>query len=379
MDNLTALAVSSPLMAWLIPIGIVVLTTALGWVAEWLLIRWVKRIAGRGDAGREDAITKTLRGHITFWGFLIGMGIVRPIAMSLLPAWLLDWYPPELLQALFIMSLTLMLARLTVALIRVSAASASRPVVSLISNVAWFITLVIGFLLMLSTLKINITPWLTALGVAGLAVSLALQATLTDFISGMLLLGSRQIEVGAYVKLSSGEEGYISDITWRTTTIRQLGNNQIIIPNAKMTQSSVTNYHTPQPNTSVTVPVDVSYNSDLEKVERVTIEIARDVMRNVQGGVPDFEPLIRYNTLGDYSIQFSVIMQGQEFADQYLIKHEFIKRLYTRYRKEGITIPNPIQTVRLNEATASAVVEATSAPIRPRGPAKVADGSKRRE
>ena len=146
-----------------------------------------------------------------------------------------------------------------------------------------------------------------------------------------------------------------------------------------MTQSSVTNYHTPQPNTSVSVPVGVSYNSDLEKVERVTIEIARDVMRNVQGGVPDFEPLIRYNTLGDYSIQFSVIMQGQEFADQYLIKHEFIKRLYTRYRKEGITIPNPIQTVRLNEATASAVVEATSAPIRSRGPAKVADGAKRRE
>src|SRR5579859_7772460 len=143
MDSLTALAVSSPLTVWLFPIGSVVLTTALGWIAERLLIRWVKRIAGRGDVGREDAIAKTLRGHITFWGFLLGLGLIYPTISSHLPVSLRDWYT-KALMALFIMSLTLMLARLATTLIHVSAASASRPVVSLISNVAWFITLLIG-------------------------------------------------------------------------------------------------------------------------------------------------------------------------------------------------------------------------------------------
>lgn len=379
MVNLTVLATFSQLMIWVIPIGIVALITALGWVAEWLVIRWVNRIAGRGDVGREIAITKTLRGHLTFWGFLIGLGLIYGTISPDLPAslplslrnwyhdWYHDWYQKALI-ALFIISLTLMLARLAVALIRISTANTSRPVVTLVSNVAWFITLLIGFMLVLSQLQINITPWLTALGVAGLAVSLALQATLTDFISGMLLLGSRQIEIGAYVKLSSGEEGYITDITWRTTTIRQLGNNQIIIPNSKMTQLSVTNFHTPQPNSSVSIDVGVSYSSDLERVERVTIEVGEEVMREVKGGVPDFTPLVRFNTLGDYSIRFTVVLQSAEFTDQYLIKHEFIKRLYARYRQEGISIPFPIQTVRLSEAPAPA-----------RGVAGAVDGAERRE
>lgn len=386
MQNLMALAASNLLMAWLIPIGVVVLTTALGWIAERLTIRWVKGIAGRGDPARELVITRTLRGHITFWGLLLGLSLglkllfsnsaTKAIITVYLPS-LGEWYP-NALKALFILSLTFMLARMAVTLIHVSTASAARPVVSLISNVAWFVTLAIGFMLVLSTLQINITPWLTALGVAGLAVSLALQATLTDLISGMLLLGTRQIEVGNYVKLSSGEEGYIADINWRNTTIRQLGANQIIVPNSKMTQSSVTNYHSPQPNLSVSVNVGVSYSSDLDHVERVTVEVGQEVMREVEGGVPDFTPVVRFNELGDYSIRFAVALQAAEFADQYRIKSEFIKRLRARYREEGISIPIPIQTVRLSEATMDATAQPASAPTRPRGPAKAADGAKRR-
>jgi small-conductance mechanosensitive channel len=377
MESLTALAASNQLMAWLIPIAVVVGTTAIGWIAERLAIRWVKGIAGHGDPARELAIKRTLRGHITFWGLLLGLSLIFSTISPYLPPTLRDWYP-KALTALFILSLTFMLARMAVALIRVSAASASRPVVSLISNIAWFITLVIGFMLVLSTLQIDIAPWLATLGLAGLAVSLSLQATLTDLISGMLLLGTRQIEIGNYVKLSSGEEGYIADINWRNTTIRQLGNNQIIVPNSKMTQSSVTNYHTPQPNISVPVNVGVSYSSDLDHVEQVTIEVAQDVMQTVKGGVPDFEPFIRYNNLGDFSVQFTVIMQGLEFTDQYLIKHEFIKRLFARYKQEGISIPFPIQTVRLSDAATETAAQPASAPARPHGPAKAADGAKRR-
>ena len=91
--------------------------------------------------------------------------------------------------------------------------------------------------------------------------------------------------------------------------------------------------------------VGVDYDSDLEHVERVTCDVARDVMRTVPGAVAQFEPFIRYHTFGESSIDFTVILRASEFVDQYLVKHEFVKRLHQRYRQEGITIPFPIRTL----------------------------------
>jgi small-conductance mechanosensitive channel len=98
--------------------------------------------------------------------------------------------------------------------------------------------------------------------------------------------------------------------------------------------------------------VGVSYDSDLERVERVTVAVGKEVMTDVKGGVPGFEPFIRYNAFGDSSINFTVILRGREVVDQYLIRHEFIKRLHHRYRAEGIEIPFPQRTVHLRAADA---------------------------
>lgn len=125
-----------------------------------------------------------------------------------------------------------------------------------------------------------------------------------------------------------------------------LPNNIVIVPNAKLSQAIITNYYLPDRELAVLVEIGVDYSSDLERVERITAEVARDVMRTVPGGVAIFEPFIRYHTFGEFSINFTVIMRAREFVDQYLIKHEFIKRLHVRYAKEGITIPFPTRTVR---------------------------------
>lgn len=348
-------------MAWIILVGMVIIATFVGWVIERLVVRWMKGVARRMNQQRDSRIARAVRGHITLWGFLLGVGMAYDTLTTLyktnpanLPAVLFSattvTYVHDGLLAVFLVSLTFMLAGIVTALIAASSATTARPVVSLVTNVTRFVVLIIGFLLVLSVFGISITPWLTTLGVAGLAVSLALQATLTDLVSGMLLLATRQITVGDYVKLSSGEEGYVSDISWRTTTIRQLSNNIVIVPNSKMTSSSLTNFHTLSQTSSVTMELGVSYNSDLDQVERVTIEVARDVMQTVQGGMPDFAPVVRFNTMGDYSIRFNVVMQAHEVTDQYLIKHEFIKRLRARYREEGISIPYPIQMVQLRES-----------------------------
>jgi small-conductance mechanosensitive channel len=92
----------------------------------------------------------------------------------------------------------------------------------------------------------------------------------------------------------------------------------------------------------------VSYDSDLGHVERVTIEVGREVLREVPGGVAEFQPFIRYNAFAESSIQFTVILRAREVVDQYLLRHEFIKRLHARYRAEGIEIPFPQRTVHLS-------------------------------
>jgi small-conductance mechanosensitive channel len=203
----------------------------------------------------------------------------------------------------------------------------------------------VGSMIILDNLGISITPILTTLGIGSLAVAIALQDTLGNFFAGLYIKADRFIEVGQYVRLESGEEGYVHHIGWRSTRVRMLPNNMVIVPNNKLVQSIITNYYMPDPELAVLVQVGVHYNSDLKKVETVTSEVAREVLQSVPGGVPTFEPFIRYHTFADSSINFTVILRAREFADNFLIKHEFIKRLQSRYKEEGITIPFPIRTI----------------------------------
>ena len=124
-----------------------------------------------------------------------------------------------------------------------------------------------------------------------------------------------------------------------------LPNNTVIVPNAKLVSSQITNFYLPETEMAVLVQVGVSYQSDLEKVERVTIDVAREVLQQVEGGVKEFEPFIRYHTFSDFSINFTVILRAKEYVHKYLITHEFIKRLHQRYQSEGIEIPFPIRTI----------------------------------
>jgi small-conductance mechanosensitive channel len=107
----------------------------------------------------------------------------------------------------------------------------------------------------------------------------------------------------------------------------------------------VTNFYLPESELAVLVNLGVAHRSDLDQVEKVTIEVAKEVLQETEGAVKEFQPFIRYNAFEESSINFTVILRAKEYADQYLIIHEFIKRLYRRYQSEGIEIPFPTRTV----------------------------------
>lgn len=253
----------------------------------------------------------------------------------------------KIIFSAFVLSACLLITRITVGFIRIktSHVSVEMPSASIIANILRLIIYIVGILVILQTLGISITPILTALGVGGLAVALALQETLSNFFAGIQVILSRQVKTNDYIKLSTGEEGYVADITWRNTTIRALSNNLIVVPNTKISSTIITNYHLPEQEMSVLVEIGVSYDSNLKEVEKITVETAKEVLQYVTGAIKEFEPFIRYHTFADSSINFSVILRAHEFTDQYLLKHEFIKTLHERYKKHNIEIPFPIRTV----------------------------------
>jgi len=318
-----------------------------GIIFEKLIVKrigeWARRTKWKGD----DVIFEAIQGKSILWFVLAGvysalysLPMLRKDILILLT---------NILIVIIIFSMTLVLSRMSSGFIRLYSMKTETflPESSIITNLAKLFIILIGVLIILQFLGITITPILTALGVGGLAVALALQDTLSNIFAGIHLIATGQLKVGDYIKLDTGEEGHVVDITWRNSTIKTIYNNLIVIPNSKLASTIITNYSLPIRELSVIVPVGVSYASDLEKVEQVTIEVAREVMKEVPGGIPEFEPFIRYHTFADFSINFNVVLRAREFIDMYPIKHEFVKRLHRRYGQEGIEIPFPIRTVHM--------------------------------
>jgi len=208
----------------------------------------------------------------------------------------------------------------------------------------------LGLLVILSFLGISITPLITALGVGGLAVALALQDTLANLFAGIHILVEKSIRVGDFIRLETGQEGYVEDITWRTTRIKMLPNNMVVIPNNKLAQSIVTNYYLPEKRMSLSVPVSVSYNSDIDKLERILTEEAKKAVGEVSGLLGDPEPAVRFIPgFGESSLDFTLVCHVREFTDQFPVQHEIRKRILKRFREEGIEIPFPHKVVYLKE------------------------------
>ncbi len=142
---------------------------------------------------------------------------------------------------------------------------------------------------------------------------------------------------------------------WRTSHggqpgLRMLPNKIVVIPNSKLSQSVVTNYYLPEKRMSLLISIGVSYSSDPKKVEAILVEEAKKAVGEIPGLLGDPEPFVRFIPgFGDSSLDFTLICQVQEFVDQYLAQHELRKRIFNRFKKEGIEIPFPHRTVYIRE------------------------------
>lgn len=318
-------------------------------VVRGVAFRLLRKWAGKTETRVDDIIIDSFSTPSLYW--CVALGLYAGVVTSEMPAKYL-LYLSKVIYVILILSVTFAAANLAGRIFRnyVQKSNLPIPTTGLAYGLFKGIIIIIGLLIVLNVLGVSITPLITALGVGGLAVALALQDTLANLFAGIHVLMERSIRVGDFIKLESGQEGYVDDITWRTTRIRMLPNNMVVIPNSKLAQSIVTNYYLPEKRMSLLIPVGVSYSSDPERVEQILVEEAKKAIGEIPGLLREPEPFVRFIPgFGDSSLDFTLICQVQEFVDQYYAQHELRKRIFRRFSEEGVEIPFPHRTVYLRE------------------------------
>lgn len=224
---------------------------------------------------------------------------------------------------------------------------------------------VLAILIILSTMGVSITPIVASLGITSLAVALALQPTLENFFSGIQLVMDKPIRIGDFIELDSGEQGFVEKIGWRSTWVRMLPNNIVIMPNSKLSNSKLINYYYPERELSVPVDVGVHYSSDLEHVEKVCLEVANTILKEHEYGVKTYQPFVIFHTFDNSSINLTIMLRTREYFNRFFIKSAFIKMLKKRFDEEGIVIPFPITALNMEQEGAAKALSTAHEHTRP--------------
>ena len=344
-----ALAFLADIPGWAMMAVVTAAGIGVGWVCERLLARWAHWARRRTASAWDDVLLDSVHRLPMIWFAAIALYLGVSIAGYGEP---LRGLVGRAVSVIVIVTFLIVAMRLATAGITGFAKRSTGVETSttLVQNVVRLLLLILGTALILQNLGINITTLVTALGISGLAVALALQDTLGNLFAGMQIIMSRQIRTGDYVALATGEEGAVTDIQARNTTIRTFPeSNRVLVPNSILASTVVTNYSLPHRRLFITLPIGVAYDSDLAKVETVTVDVARKVLSEVEGGLTDEEPFVRFEEFSDFSINFLLRVPVRQFTDQFLVRHELVKRIHERYRGEGIEIPFPIRTVHMRD------------------------------
>lgn len=318
-----------------------------GIVVRRTLLPWAGRAAARSSWKYDDILVEALDGPIVVWFVLLGLRLA--VKLLTLDAGL-DATIGTIIVVLGILSVAWAGARFASRAMRAGAKAGALPAVSLLASATQIVFFTVGLLMALQMLGIAIMPIITALGVAGLAVGLALQDTLANFFAGIRILMVHSVRQGDYIRLESGQEGWVEDIHWSQTTIREGGNSLVIVPNSKLSSAITVNYSLPSTPQNFVVNATVPFGTDLDKVERIALEVALETLHQVPDAEPDFVPVLRFTEFKESGVGFFVVLRAKAFPDRFSLISDYIRRLHQRFIKEGIDMPVPQRIVHTRAA-----------------------------
>ena len=322
-----ALAGHRGLLPYLWPVVWVFGAAVVGFVLERVIaLRLVRGALGR--ANRWFAIgLDALRVGIVPWCLMAG--IHAAMVTSALDRNVVQIFDDVLLVLAF-GSITWVVARFAGPAIKAESARIGPRVLSssLLATLAQSAIAVVGVIVILQSLGVRVEAVLTALGVGGLAVALALQPTLANLFAGLQLVASRALRPGDYVSVT-GFEGFVEDVTWRTTSIRDLSNNLVVVPNQTIATNIFVNYRLPVPAVAIELPFTIKAGADLDKVTEAATDAAssalKDLGASTAAGVP---PAVRFETISDGNVQARLVFRVPESVDAASARNEAVKRLF---------------------------------------------------
>jgi len=226
-------------------------------------------------------------------------------------------------------------------------------VVMLLRRIAQATIYAIGLLVLLDHFGFSIGPLAASLGIGGVAFALALQPTLGNFFAGTQVISDRVARVGDFIEIDDNTHGYVTDIGWRSTKIRSPDNNIVVIPNSLLANSKVINFNLPSTALVVSITYSMSYDSDLNRVKEVALEVANDIVATMDEAVSTFEPWVGFENFGDSGIVLRIAVQAKDRLSSLNLKSELIVRLHRRFQRENITASYPVTTTYLKQPTES--------------------------
>lgn len=319
---------------WLVAAAVIAVSFLVGLIVDAVVVSVLNHDRGPGRRPRR-AVAKALRGQPEIWAVLMALALWKPF--DFLSDKSAQWVD-RLVIALAVLSVTLFLARLAGWLIRayLRQDSVTAPGGSIFVNLARLVIWAVGLTFMLGALGVQIGPLVASLGVVGLAVSLGLQDTLANFFAGLQITTSRQIQPGDYIRLSTAEEGTITDVTWRNTTMRSPSNDLVIVPNSVIGRAQITNFTADDEQHTFAMPFTVAFGSDLDAVKLIAEKVAREVRDSQEAALDDFEPTCRFRLFAPEGVSASVTIAVVRYQDRLSVVDELGRRLYTALTSAGI-------------------------------------------
>lgn len=312
-------------------------------LAVWSMARLGSRLAGRSKRAWDDELAKRLPLPVALLCSIVTVALALDVAAPDLDPRLAS-EARRVVSVLFILGaawavlhlLRFLLGRATRGRARLQPAS---RVASRVLSLALY---ALTFLTILSEYGIAVTPLLTGLGIAALAVALALQDTLANFFAGIWIQTGRSLQPGHFVRLESDKlEGYVEQVGWRVTSLRTLSGNTIVIPNSKLAQTVLTDYSLPAPDLAVGMDFRAGFETEPARVIALLIEEAEEVQRTHKGMLGSFVPFAQLSSIGDDALHYNLSFRATEYVQQFSAQNEIRLRVLLRFRKEGIRIPYP--------------------------------------
>jgi len=329
---------------------IVLIYAVLAKVADLFVDRLLKRLASRTKITADDKIIGLL--HLPICYSILLFGILHAIHI-----------PPPLTAALDMVLInltrTLMLLLWWSVVIReinlmnktnmagfMEKRGIDNDLFLLVKNVFRVLFLFAGLAWILIIWDVDLTPLFASAGIAGIAIALAAKDTMANFFGGISLYADRAYKVGDYIILDilgSGQRGEVVEMGIRSTKIKTRDDVMISIPNSILANSMIINESAPQPRFRIRIDVGVAYGSDLRKIEKTMLKVAKENETLAKNP----EPRVRVRAFANSSVNFQLLVWVQDPSEKGLQTHNLLKAIYKAFENEGITIPFPQRDVHL--------------------------------